>query len=269
MKKIATAAALALLLASSGFHSYAAQMTLPGERIAWNTELNAWEMTGMSAPSSNYVRYMIEKSGSGTADGTHANSVSIAVLTDGAAGTASKDWCRTVTTEAQGYIMDFVLGNAYISAFPKEGIYSSFWRATCCGSEYSAISHLNETEAERAAIADCNRIYRENLSLVAWYLENEAGVTEDDAPETALRKTQEWLKAFTYSTDYGDSSVAEALASHSGVCSQFSQIFKYACDVMGIPCRFVRATGGGHAYDIVTVDGANYRVDIAMHIYPF
>lgn len=269
IKKIIMAAVLALTLASADFCSYAAQTALPGERIAWNTELNAWEMTGMTDPCSNYVRYMIEKSDADTADGTQTNCVSVTALTNGAAATASRDWCRFVTKEAQGYIMDFILGNAYTDTFPKEGICSSFRRNSCSGAEYSAIFHLNETEPERAAIADANRIYQKNLSLVAWYLTNEAGVTENDTPETALLKTQEWLRQFKYSLENSKFSVEDALRSHCGVCSQFSQIFKYACDVMGIPCRFVRASGGGHAYVIVTVGETEYKVDIAQNIYPF
>ena len=265
IKKAIIGAALVLMLVSAGFCSYAAEAALPGERIAWNTELNAWDSTGMAAPCSNYVRYMIEKSD----DGTRTDSVSVAVLTDGAACTASREWCRFVTLESQGYILDFVLGNAYISAIPKEGILSSFCRNTCCGTDYNAISHINETEAERAAIADSNRIYQKNLGLVAWYLTNEAGVTEYDTPEIALWKTQEWLRTFDYSVECSDFSVEDSLRSHCGVCSQYSQIFKYACDVMGVPCRFVRASGGGHAYDIVTVGETEYKVDIAQHIYPF
>ena len=52
------------------------------------------------------------------------------------------------------------------------------------------------------------------------------------------------------------------------VCEGYSKAFQYLCDMGGVPCISVRGTmhypngNGGHMWNIVTLDGKNYLVDV-------
>lgn len=47
------------------------------------------------------------------------------------------------------------------------------------------------------------------------------------------------------------------------VCEGYSKAFKYLCDLSGITCYTVSGTtNGGHMWNIVTLDGKNYLVDV-------
>ena len=62
-----------------------------------------------------------------------------------------------------------------------------------------------------------------------------------------------------------DVSSLRGLISNQSVCAGFSMILKEILDRNGVPCEYVEGrtdTGGGHAWNIVTIDGKKYALDL-------
>jgi transglutaminase-like putative cysteine protease len=59
-----------------------------------------------------------------------------------------------------------------------------------------------------------------------------------------------------------------ALFESYAVCNGFSRLVKLLCDDMGVDCRIVRGDvvgGGGHAWNLVKVDGQWYHLDVTWN----
>ena len=62
-----------------------------------------------------------------------------------------------------------------------------------------------------------------------------------------------------------DVSSLRGLITNQSVCAGFSLILKELLDRNGVPCEYVEGltnTGGGHAWNIVTIDGKKYGIDL-------
>lgn len=59
-------------------------------------------------------------------------------------------------------------------------------------------------------------------------------------------------------------SVFDNVSTTNVVCAGYSKAFKYLCDKVGIECKVVNgvAFGGAHVWNVVTIDGNNYIVDV-------
>lgn len=112
---------------------------------------------------------------------------------------------------------------------------------------------------------DINKRYRETLNSVGGIVTGEMGVTEQDTERDALTKINDWIcRNITYDLDYRDKTVTACIADRRAVCCQYSQIFKFCCDFCDIQCDVESGfsnTGGGHAWNKVTLDGQDYYID--------
>ncbi len=59
-----------------------------------------------------------------------------------------------------------------------------------------------------------------------------------------------------------DFEITGAFIKHLGVCESYSKAFQYLMIKLGIPCRLNPSKEMGHMWDIVTVDGKDYHVDV-------
>lgn len=67
-----------------------------------------------------------------------------------------------------------------------------------------------------------------------------------------------------------DQTISGIMANHIGVCSGYSDTFKFLCDAAGLPCITVVGygydgdgmNGGRHAWNMIMIDGSTYWVDV-------
>lgn len=70
-----------------------------------------------------------------------------------------------------------------------------------------------------------------------------------------------------YDYTYVHHSPESALLEGTGVCSSYSRAFKLIADACGLQCRRVTGTagGGGHAWNVVMMDGQWYQMDLTWN----
>lgn len=72
------------------------------------------------------------------------------------------------------------------------------------------------------------------------------------------------IKTYSYDTSYSMFNVEELLLKKKGVCQAYADTFQLLLDLVGIECltQVGIANGGGHAWNIVKLDGEWYNVDV-------
>lgn len=94
----------------------------------------------------------------------------------------------------------------------------------------------------------------------------ESGITEGMTKTDAVQRIASWFAAnMSYDSEYRDAAIADTAKTHHGVCYQQAKLFKYACDVCGIDCKYMRGTVGAkdHAWNVVTTEAGRSYADMA------
>lgn len=116
-----------------------------------------------------------------------------------------------------------------------------------------ALSNAKEIVEKYQEKSDYEKVfgYAEEICALTDY--NYAAV-EDDS-DYARENYGPWNMVYVFDRD----------TSTNVVCAGYARAFQYLCSLGGIECHYVTGTvsdGGGHAWNIVVIDGENYFVDL-------
>lgn len=67
---------------------------------------------------------------------------------------------------------------------------------------------------------------------------------------------------FCYDTDYEIYDAYSMLVRGKGVCQAYSMLYKELLTSVGVECRYVSSNAMNHGWNIVTINGKNYHVDV-------
>jgi len=80
--------------------------------------------------------------------------------------------------------------------------------------------------------------------------------------ETALFFHDYLCMYYTYDESLTRFSVYEFLTQDTGVCQAYAQLYAHLMNSFGIPCDYVVSQEMNHAWNIITIDGEKYNVDV-------
>ncbi len=91
-------------------------------------------------------------------------------------------------------------------------------------------------------------------------------IAEATASMTASEKVQyvhDYLIAnCSYDTTYNARSLYDAMVKGTGVCEGYTKAFQFILNNLGVECKTVTSNAMNHAWNVVTIDGAEYHVDV-------
>ena len=253
-KKLAAAVMTLFFIISAATVCFAGEVTDNGAKVSFLSGMNAWEMPSLSSQEKSLLKFLVGVADTGAETTTHTAS---AADMSGIGG-MSRDGFSSVLRKDMDILLNTLCGNAFYNQV-----------ASGIKVDYSLESNGNVTGVSTTmsgsgcqAIAGANDRYKATQSKLAGMLVSEAGVTPEDSQVEALRKVNYWITTgFTYDEGAYGYTVDQALDTKRGVCGQMSQIMKFSCDYLGIPCDLIADGQMGHAYNRVTVGGNTYYID--------
>ena len=95
---------------------------------------------------------------------------------------------------------------------------------------------------------------------------NEALASVDPSMTTVEKLTavhDYFINNYSYDFSHTSYTAYDLFVNKTGTCNAFSLGFKYACEKLGVPCEIVASDAMNHAWNVVSVDGAQLHVDLA------
>lgn len=131
--------------------------------------------------------------------------------------------------------------------------------AYCCMSKYSTIDDNAPAECEYAPSIMYDYYEQKRTIYDAC---KDIGLSNEMSQKDAVKKIASWLcNKITYSAS--QSVWYTALKTGKGNCSAYAEIMEMICQRVGISCKYVTGNAGGpHAWNIVTLSGQKYYVDV-------
>ena len=265
IRRWAVIAAILIFAAAFDCSAYAAVDT--DTKVSFLSGLNAWDMPSLSSAQKGFLKFMVKAAGSGS-DSSATTSEDMSGIGNG----INRRDLDVVMRTSMEIILNTLCGNAYYNQVASGVKVNLFLEGG--GGNVSAENDTRKVtkietvvdEAGRQAIAGANERYKATQTKLAGLLVSEAGVTADDTQVEALRKINNWIcSSFTYDEGAFGYTVDQTLDTKRGVCGQFSQIVKFSCDYLGIPCDLIADAQMIHAYNRVTIDGTPYYIDVTWN----
>lgn len=253
-KKLAIAVLALFFIICSAMVSFAGEVSDNGAKVSFLGSLNAWDMPSLSSQEKGLLKFLVGVADSGSETTTHTAS---AADMSGIGG-ISRDSFKSLLHKDMDILLNTLCGNAFYNQVAS-GIKVEY-SLESNGNVVGVSTTMNGSGCQ--AVAGANDRYRATQSKLAGMLVSEAGVTPEDSQVEALRKVNSWITtSFTYDEGAYGYTVDQALDTKHGVCGQMSQIMKFSCDYLGIPCDLIADAQMGHAYNRVLIGGNAYYID--------